>query len=335
MSANCGAKYVRLDESCYVNELTYPGTMSATPFLMAGSKCWSAEVGWADPNPQADPLPLSLLQFHGECSADANDLMAQLAMEPRYPVLAFGANRNRANLLWKFTSAQISGSVLGLPGIVRGAEVVAANLFYSGHFYADLACWLADQAAWVEALVLLLSRNQLTALHRSEEVPLEDDLRAGSFTYGALPALFEVELRAPFVGRAVQAIGYVSWSSAWSPFGDNRAVAFRDIAARGRKVRAFAQRELFDMMCERHFPGQRPASVLARFRRLWQSVRAGDSGYSNDWYADIVRRIREEGVRDEQGEIRTGFGTARDRGTLLPTCEIWSLPSHLVQPLRL
>jgi hypothetical protein len=105
-------------------------------------------------------------------------------LEDRIVQVAFGANRDLANIAWKFTNYRndpardVSADLITLPAHIDDADVVACNIGYWGYVYAGLALhrppfldrpYLAGSR--VPVTLLLLDEAQMHAVHLSEGVP--------------------------------------------------------------------------------------------------------------------------------------------------------------------
>jgi hypothetical protein len=242
-------------------------------------------------------------------------------LNERVSILAYGANRCAENLAWKLGRFGIADPVVTVPCSIDNADVVAANVFYSGHFYADL---LFDtnlvRGTRVEAALLLLGLKQMQALHRSEEVPDAAALERNDPFIGARLARFN-DIYCPLLGGSVCAYGYVSWSTAWAP--DGLPLALAEVRAEGRRLPALSGPLLLERL--HGSAGERPA-WLARCAQLWERVRKGRDGYMTDWYREVVDEVRREGLAGDDGTALTGILQAERRGTLLAPMDTWHPP---------
>lgn len=310
-------RHVSASSSCYSKPFSYPGPAPRQPFILANSTLY------LDDEPDLD-LPASwegLVRRYANLTGDTE------AFQSRIFVIAYGANRTPANLVWKFSKLGITGAVLGIPGVIRNADVVASNVFYSGHFYGDLlfASPLVEGVE-VECVVLAVSDDQFHALNRSEEVPLAGTEEALRERAGALLANFQVFSSLHDVPQ-LRALAYVSWSTAWCPPGCGGPFAFSQIKARGRLLKERTQQDLFAILCSRYFPEEDLKTVTRRFAELWRAVEShGVDGYSIGWYRSLVDKVRHEGLVGGAGS-RTGVLDAAALGLLLSATEQW-MPSR-------
>ena len=179
-----GRGVVRIDPETAIygtagNPLDYPSALRRAAYYVDGVN--AVRLGWDWTEPAAIRL-----------TADGSELtdlgprarLAVTTLPARIPQIAFGANRNLANLMWKFRHyGEQEGATpepfFVLPATVPRAEVVMCNVGYSGYLYAALLTdrsgdpvasrLVADREAPVA--VLLLTADQMRMIHRSEGVP--------------------------------------------------------------------------------------------------------------------------------------------------------------------
>lgn len=305
---------VSASTSCYAKPLSYPGVAPRRPFVLAH------DILYLDDETDTDTAPSweAMVRRYGDVVGNSE------AFQSRILVIAYGANRAPANLVWKFRKLGITGAVLGIPAVIRNADVVASNVFYSGHFYGDLLfSGPLVEGVEVECVVLAVSDDQFRALNTSEEVPLAGTEEAIRERPGSLLANFEVFSSLQDAPR-LSALAYVSWSTAWCPPGGGGPFAFSQIRACGRLLNERSQRDLFAALCDRYFPGDEFAKVMRDFAKLWRIVGgSGVDGYSIDWYRELVNKVRQEGLAGRSG-ARTGVSDAASLGLLLPATEQWT-----------
>lgn len=112
-------------------------------------------------------------------------------VQERVVQIAFGANRNLENIIWKFrnyhqTDQTISQDFIAIPGFLYNADVVACNIGYWGYMYGGLLTTIPENSlrpylnkTKCPVVLLLLDHSQLKAVHRSEGVVMPGEPRPG------------------------------------------------------------------------------------------------------------------------------------------------------------
>jgi hypothetical protein len=182
-------------EAARSHPFTYPGEHPQGAFALIDD-----EVGEVHRGSTSDLSSLVLPGHDGRALDDLLGARGLPTLEQRYPVLAYGGNRNPATLKLKLAhygyASPGQGTVLPvLPVRVRGVDVVAGGLSGQGYLYADI---LADEntaSTEIFAHLLLLDSDQMRVLHDSEGV------RTDFYDVAVLPG---VELAVP--GATVQTV---------------------------------------------------------------------------------------------------------------------------------
>lgn len=262
-------------------------------------------------------------------------------LHKRIGVLAFGANRNPDNIAWKLNrygnhhDVTKHGAIIVLPAKVRNADIVAANLFYSGHFYGDLLLYHPmSQGTTVEACVQLIDLQQLHAIHRSEDVPEPGRMEADFWGCG-LSEIGNIDLVSPHV-ESITVLGYVSSTSIFVSPILGQPVAFENVSATGRSITSLAQRQMFHHLME--MDGLRDldeSETLYKLQMYWRRIKAGlDHDIEMKRLHDrLCMLIKQNGLRDMTGNLWTGINAARTYGTLLNPKETWDIPMKYYYPI--
>lgn len=177
---------IRSEESIYGEEgnpLDYPSTLRSGCYYVDDDEARAVIWDWKAENIRDSVT----LQPISELDPRASSAVA--SMPDRIPQIAFGANRDIANLVWKFRNyAESSGEeaepFFVLPAYVPDADVVMCNIGYWGYVYAALLTSRGGSDVAVRATVgnnapvavLLLTPKQMEMMHVSEGVPRPGDL---------------------------------------------------------------------------------------------------------------------------------------------------------------
>ncbi|MEU7981471.1 hypothetical protein AB0B63_23450 [Micromonospora sp. NPDC049081] len=205
-------------EAARSHPFTYPGAHPDGPFVLVDN--------------EVHGLDRSLTLTEGTSLNDLLHTRSLPAVATRYPVLAYGGNRNPATLRLKMSHYRYAtpgrGTVIPvLPARLRGFDVVAGGLSGQGYLYADLFADEHTAATELDVHVLLLDDDQLRAMHDSEGV--RTDLYDVAVLHG-------VEL--PGLGHSA-ALAYVGVAPVvFSPL-LNAPLAFEAVRATGRALPAF------------------------------------------------------------------------------------------------
>ena len=171
----------------------------------------------------------------------------------RFPVLAYGANRNPGTLAIKFRhhgSPDRRGGdcVPVLSATLRGADVAACRLHGHGYFYGELLVgspFTADTE--IEVRVVLADLAQLRALNDSE------GLREGMYS-----AAIVSDVQVSGIGEPISTLAYVANTRVWSSPVTGTPVGYSVIPAAGRSYPAMTSRQLMDHVLDTC--GLRPAA---------------------------------------------------------------------------
>lgn len=307
---------VDITQSCYARNFTYPGERPGFPFL--------TDCVYLYPLNTESGIEFSQWEFasSGESVNRFLAVRGEVLIGDRYPVLAYGANRNPDNLAWKFSRAGITGVVIGLPVTIHNADVVAANMFHSGHMYADLM-WDREetQGVSVDAVILLLDEKQLCLINRTERVPGVEVLQNHTPFRGARLSLFE-DILLETSGHRVFALGYVSWANTWAP--DGQPIAYRNIKATNRRFSEMTPMEMFCLVRQRYRNDLSLEEMMTRMDNHWKTVcKTNINGYETDWFRRLIDEINNDGMRERDGELRTGIRDAGLRDSLLTPQDTW------------
>jgi len=192
---------------------------------------------------RADGDQYDVLNESGESEAIDSFLIRTGAttLAERYPVLAYGANRNPSTLDTKFRnygkpSLARNYSVPVLKGTLLGADVVACRLHGQGYFYGELLVNSPFSAETeLEVRVGLVDVQQLRALNDSE------GLTEGLYSAARVPDIHVSGLRVP-----IDTIAYVTNARVWSSPEFGSPIGFSLIPAVGRQFPSMTSRELMN-----------------------------------------------------------------------------------------
>lgn len=215
---------------------TYPGDCPPGHYLLCSGHVFPLAENGAD-------IGYDVIHESGQRD-ELDSYLSGLGLSPlaeRFPVLAYGANRNPGTLDIKFRN--YGGAALGsnycvpvLKATLRGADVVACRLHGHGYFYGEL---LVDspfsEETEVEVRVVLADREQLRALNDSEGLPQH------VYSAALVPGV-----AMSGVSRPVSPITYVSNARVWASPAFAAPVGFSVIPAAGRRYPAMTSRELMD-----------------------------------------------------------------------------------------
>ncbi|GEM_PF-6633014 len=321
-----------INNSCYKKEMIYPGYMLDFPYVLHDTRLYEIKLKG---NLLQDAVvivsknyevPIDLfLKSIGTCS-----------IEERIGVLAFGANRNPENMAWKLKryrdqdNKRIVPTVIVIPAKVKDVDVVAANIFYSGHFFADILFGHEySKGTEIEAAIQLVDKKQIEAIHKSEEVPSIKDITTDYWGAGIanIPNVFikmDKELK-------VNVLTYVSSTSIFISPITNKPIAFKSITANNRKLLAATQEEMYNHLKE-HNQISKIVDIMEFKKSLpnfWNKINNGVKDLEKAFiYEQVVKCIKETSLRNYNGEIRTGIAEARKLGLLLSPEETWNIPER-------
>jgi hypothetical protein len=167
--------------------------------------------------------------------AELDRLLAERELSPlaeRYPVLAYGGNRNPATLVEKLANYGYrppAGTGVCLPVLaarLRDADVVACALHGHGYLYGEL---LLDgrfaRGTTLDVRVCLVDVDQLRVLNESE------GLGAGLYRLARIP---EVSIRG--CARTVSPLAYVAGARAWLSPVYGAPMGYSLLSATGRVI---------------------------------------------------------------------------------------------------
>lgn len=181
-------------------------------------------------------------------SGDSEDIDSFLSnvgapsLSERYPILAYGANRNPATLNAKFTSRQPRRTRLGqysipvLRGSLLGADVVACRLHGQGYFYGELL--VSDDLVAptnIDVRVLLSDIDQLRDLNDSENI------EQGMYSVSRVP-----NVRIAGLHKELTPLAYVTNARVWRSPDYGQPIGFSAISADDRRIPAMTSRELME-----------------------------------------------------------------------------------------
>ncbi len=169
------------------------------------------------------------------------------SVRSRYPMLAYGANRNPATLKLKLLSYghQVHGKPVAVPLIrarVTDADVVAGGLYGQGYFYADLL----RQPKYTDGTsttvwIALPDLDQLRAIHDSEGV------RSSLYTVRRCAGV-----DVPGYSSAIAPLAYFSRKPPILSPVFKSPIAFKDVNSEGRRLVAMTAIEMMSHIIE-HF----------------------------------------------------------------------------------
>lgn len=218
---------------------TYPGSCPPGHYLLydgavlplsegtAGRGRGSYLVG-SEPGKQA-PLDAFLIG-HGA-----------VPLADRFPVLAYGGNRNPGTLDIKFrtygeAALAVDSCTPVLKATLRGADVAACRLHGHGYFYGEVLFDSPFSAQTeIEVRVVMADLAQLRALNDSEGLP------QGMYSAALVPGVQVAGL-----DRALSPITYVANARVWSSPASGTPVGYTDIPAADRQYPAMTSRQIMD-----------------------------------------------------------------------------------------
>jgi hypothetical protein len=269
---------------------TYPGTCPPGHYLLLDGAVLEVSSGRDGFDVIVDGKPRSLDLF-----------LMELGLPPlaeRYPVLAYGANRNPASLESKLLNHGYAGPHRCIPVLaatLADAEVVACRLFGQGYFFGEILLDSPFSAGVeLEVRVDLVDREALRVLNDSEGI-LE-----GRYTAAVVPG---VEVTG--VAESRLSMGYVANSDVFSSPLLGTPLAFSSIGARSRRIPAMTAREILSHALDRlglrqavsELTGLRPDASLAQELskylngQWWYQFNTGDEPLAG--YTEVLRLFAE------------------------------------------
>ncbi|MFF0449012.1 hypothetical protein ACFYT4_21825 [Streptomyces sp. NPDC004609] len=181
----------------------------------------------------------------GSSDLPLEELLGELhlpGLSQRFPVLAYGANRNPSTLHTKLLNYSLtndgsSGHCLPvLKGHMRGADVAACRLHGQGYLYGEILLGHSlCKNVELEVYICLVDLEQLAVLNRSEGVG------EGMYELAVIP-----EVRVDGSPEPFCTLGYAANQSVWlSPVHDT-PVAYSLLPATGRTLPSMTSREMVD-----------------------------------------------------------------------------------------
>ena len=261
---------------------TYPGQCPDSSFLF-----FENEVRLIDYLPSHgfvtytnDLEPVSLNQLMQESGLPS--------IEDRFPVIAYGANRNPATLDIKLKNYDykckgMKNAIPMLRATLKHADVVASGIHGQGYFYADLLLGSEySENCEVEVWVCLLDKDQVRVMNDSE------GLKHGLYSMAWLEDIVLTDS-----DESIRALAYVSNSPML--FINNQPVALSQVRAQNRQVQEMQTVEIIEMVLERHNLKEAIAN--------WMQINV-DEGFSlslmrclnKEWWKQF-----EEGVESSEG----------------------------------
>jgi hypothetical protein len=162
-------------------------------------------------------------------------------LQNRYPVLAYGANRNPATISIKFTNYNYTSTgksiiIPVLKGHLTNCDVVAGNISGQGYMQADL---LVDseftKGTQVESWINLCDGDQLRTLNESEGIS------TGTYALAQFPG-FIIDGHQ----QAIAPLGYAGVSQIFVSPLLKAPIAFRDVIANNRNLKEMGAIEMLD-----------------------------------------------------------------------------------------
>ena len=289
--------------------LGYPCSLADEPMLIRCGEIIPINWNWPDEKPTTKVD-----------RADVNRLLQESGaslIQERVAQIAFGANRNVRNVLWKLDhygrDKSISRDLIAVPAYIDDADVVACNLGYWGYIYGALLLHRPPDlnrpylsGARVPVCVLLLDRMQMGCLHESEGVLRADDEKRPNLNCDV--AHLDVTL---MNGVLISAQLY-ALSLPFLSYDSKTPVAFSRVQTENRPewLKSMSQLEMLDKLAQqidldiprqfRNHPGQWIATTLRKHR-------VNGPGDQSDLYLHLRTQIIERlCLRDEDGVVRCG-----------------------------
>ncbi|MGW6455539.1 hypothetical protein ACWF94_06345 [Streptomyces sp. NPDC055078] len=214
---------------------TYPGVSVDQSYLLWGDRVLPISAGEDG----------EYLVMPGSSGLHVEELLGELGLpdlSQRFPVLAYGANRNPSTLLTKLLNYSLRhGKTNGfcLPvirGYLRGADVAACRFHGHGYLYGEILLGhsLCENVE-LEVYVCLVDLEQLAILNESEGVG------AGMYELAVIP-----EVRVDRSPQPFFALGYVANQSVWISPVHETPVAYSLLSAKGRILPSMTSREMVD-----------------------------------------------------------------------------------------
>jgi hypothetical protein len=307
--------YIDLNKAIYDpngNPLTYPGERPEHPTLVMDNETYVVNVS------------NDYQSFLLEDGRDIDEIFKSRGLVPvseRIAQVAFGANRNIENLVWKFKhylaqNHSINQEILILPATIPDAEVVACNIGYWGYVYAGLLTTTNAvnirkylNGTQCPVTLILLDEQQMKAVHQSE----------GVLTLGAEPPGVSCKISDITVDLSPEVSCLAQVYSLAVPFlsFDGHPLAYKSVNTRNRgNYKALNQQQLFEQInqhtgIEEYQPGRVPIAETLREKTLnmmKQNIDATRNISKDSLYASVRKSLLENfPLRDSDNQIRMGL----------------------------
>lgn len=310
---------VDIKESCYEKQLIYPGRILTYPWVCVRDYVYPVII-------EENNIKKSRIIIEDEL-IEIEEYLFKLGSEPlekRIPVIAFGANRNIENIVWKMRKYDVSNDVIiALPAYIENSESVVSGIFFSGHFYSDIIFnnQYCDNTV-LEATLLLVSINQVYALNKSENVPkavIENH-------WGAKLALIDTLI--PVLGnRRIKALIYVSETIIMCHPKHKKPVAFRDVFAFNRKIPEYSQMQLYEefLVKGEGLTKKMVIDILSDLYEFWNN----NNDEKKKTYEYVCEMLKKYAWTDDEGNYINGEYLAKRDNLLLKPEEWWNIPKRL------
>ena len=221
---------------------TYPGDRPDTSYLLLDERVYPLLFERAEDLSSAFFIDENATKWYVDEVLKSLELPFIL---DRYAILAYGANRNPATIEIKLRNYHYQSPGRGwaipvLKGTLRGADVVAGDVYGQGYMYADL---LLDEETCrdttVESWLLLLDDDQLRVMNDSE------GLAEGIYLVAQFPGY---TIEGP--DYEIAPLGYAGNSPIFISPALHKPLSFTTIAAFNRTLPAFDPVTMFDHLLD-------------------------------------------------------------------------------------
>ncbi|WP_329262632.1 hypothetical protein OG223_45830 [Streptomyces sp. NBC_01478] len=180
---------------------------------------------------------------HGGRTVPIDRFLADAGLPPlseRFPVLAYGANRNPATLEVKLLNygygAHANQAIPVLSARLTDADVVACGLHGQGYMYGELLMGSPfSKGVEINVRVLFVDEDGLRVLNESEGVS------EGMYSVARIPGV-----RVSGAMGEISVLGYVANARVWTSPHSNSPIAYSTINATGRRVPAMTPRQIME-----------------------------------------------------------------------------------------
>lgn len=308
--------FVDIKDSCYVKQLIYPGKILTYPWACVRDSVYPIMIEDSDIAKSQIIIGDKFIKIEDYLSEEGSD-----PLEKRIPVIAFGANRNIENLVWKMKRYDVSDDVIiALPAYIENSESVVSSIFFSGHFYSDII--FNDQYCEntvLEATLLLLSVKQVYAINKSENVPKAEIENH----WGAKLAYINTLVPTLGYGR-IKALIYVSETMIMRHPKYDTPIAFRDVFAFNRKIPEYSQMQLYEefLIKGEGLMRERVTDILSDMYEYW-NFKNEEKKETYEFVCDILKKYA---WTDDKGNYINGEYLAKRDNLLLGREEWWNIP---------